>query len=269
MGLACLVALTAQAASAINTQEIAKMSDETECCAVFELRQYALKPGQRDVLIDIFDREFVESQEAAGMRVLGQFRDDLAPDRFVWIRAFRDMTTRREGLTSFYSGPVWKAHGRQAASTMVDSDDVVLLRPLERPSGLEKPTSLRPPAGASALPQSIVVATIYRLAAGAERDFSAFFREAISPALRDCGIVPLATFETETESNDYPQLPVRVDARVFVWFALFGSVEAHDMAMAKLSQSPAWAKVESIQQRYLASPREQLRLRPTARSLLH
>jgi hypothetical protein len=26
---------------------------------VVELRQYALRPGQRDVLIDLFDREFV------------------------------------------------------------------------------------------------------------------------------------------------------------------------------------------------------------------
>jgi hypothetical protein len=28
-------------------------------------RQYTLRPGQRDVLIGLFDREFVESQEAA------------------------------------------------------------------------------------------------------------------------------------------------------------------------------------------------------------
>jgi hypothetical protein len=34
---------------------------------IVELRQYTLRPGQRDVLIDLFDREFVESQEAAGL----------------------------------------------------------------------------------------------------------------------------------------------------------------------------------------------------------
>src|SRR6185436_19195944 len=42
---------------------------------VVELRQYTLHPGMRDVLIDLFDREFVETQEALGMTVLGQFRD--------------------------------------------------------------------------------------------------------------------------------------------------------------------------------------------------
>ena len=42
---------------------------------VVELRQYTLRPGQRDVLIDLFDREFIESQEAEGMAIVGQFRD--------------------------------------------------------------------------------------------------------------------------------------------------------------------------------------------------
>ena len=55
---------------------------------VVELRQYTLRPGQRDVLIGLFDREFVESQEAAGMAIVGQFRDLDDPDRFVWIRGF-------------------------------------------------------------------------------------------------------------------------------------------------------------------------------------
>jgi hypothetical protein len=39
---------------------------------VVELRQYTLRPGQRDVLIALFDREFVESQEAEGMAALSR-----------------------------------------------------------------------------------------------------------------------------------------------------------------------------------------------------
>jgi hypothetical protein len=68
------------------------------CCAVVELRQYALKPGQRDVLIDFFDRQFIESQEADGMAIVGQFRDRHRPDRFVWIRGFADMQRRHAAL---------------------------------------------------------------------------------------------------------------------------------------------------------------------------
>src|SRR5687767_14085568 len=61
------------------------------CCPVVELRQYTLHPGQRDVLIELFEREFVETQEAEGMRIVGQFRDLDNPDRFVWLRGFPDM----------------------------------------------------------------------------------------------------------------------------------------------------------------------------------
>jgi hypothetical protein len=42
---------------------------------IVELRQYTLYPGQRDVLIDLFEREFVEHQEELGIRAIGQFRD--------------------------------------------------------------------------------------------------------------------------------------------------------------------------------------------------
>jgi hypothetical protein len=31
-----------------------------KCCAVLDLRQYTLHPGQRDTLIGIFDEAFVE-----------------------------------------------------------------------------------------------------------------------------------------------------------------------------------------------------------------
>jgi hypothetical protein len=33
------------------------------CCPVVELRQYTLKPAQRDVLIELFEREFIEKMD--------------------------------------------------------------------------------------------------------------------------------------------------------------------------------------------------------------
>jgi hypothetical protein len=76
---------------------------------IIELRQYTLHTGQRDVLIDLFDREFVESQEALGIEVVGQFRDLDDPNRFVWLRSFLTMPDRAKALAAFYGGPVWKA----------------------------------------------------------------------------------------------------------------------------------------------------------------
>src|SRR5207253_4606951 len=74
------------------------------CCPIVELRQYTLHPGQRDVLIDLFDREFVESQEALEIKVIGQFRDLDNPNRFVWLRGFRDMPSRAQALKERRAG---------------------------------------------------------------------------------------------------------------------------------------------------------------------
>ncbi|MES2581520.1 MAG: NIPSNAP family protein [Pseudomonadota bacterium] len=95
--------------------------------AVIELRQYTLHPGQRDVLIDLFERAFVAPQEALGLRVVGTFRDLDDADRFVWLRGFADQAMRPKALAAFYDGPVWARHRAAANATMVDSDNVLLL----------------------------------------------------------------------------------------------------------------------------------------------
>ena len=109
--------------------EIPEAGPEQTCCPIVEFRQYTLHRGKRDVLIDLFDREFIEPQEALGMKIIGQFRDVDNRNRFVWLRGFRDMASRAQALQDFYGGPVWKAHREAANATMVDSDNVLLLRP--------------------------------------------------------------------------------------------------------------------------------------------
>ena len=94
---------------------------------IFELRRYRLLPERRERLIRLFDREFVEPQEALGIRVDGEFRDLGDPDCFVWVRSFKNMEARTDALASFYSGPVWKEHGPAANATMLNSDNVLLL----------------------------------------------------------------------------------------------------------------------------------------------
>jgi hypothetical protein len=121
---------------------------------IVELRQYTLHPGRRDDLIELFDREFVETQEAAGLAVLGQFRDLRDPDRFVWLRGFTDMPSRAAALSRFYGGPVWAAHRDAANATMIDSDDVLLLRPLDGGFPL-------PPSRGTELPQSRFLAALH------------------------------------------------------------------------------------------------------------
>ena len=89
----------------------------------------AKPPASRDEYREYVRREFVETQEEAGMTVIGTFCDADNPDRFVWLREFPDMASRSRSLAAFYGGPVWKAHREAANATMLDSDNVLLLRP--------------------------------------------------------------------------------------------------------------------------------------------
>jgi quinol monooxygenase YgiN len=240
------------------------------CCPIVELRQYTLHPGQRDVLIDLFDREFVESQEAVGMSVLGQFRKLDDPDLFVWLRGFPDMLSRAQALGAFYGGPVWKAHSRVANATMIDSDNVLLLHPARPTSGFSLEGSIRPPPGADAVQQGLVVATIYHFDAPVGDDFLDFFERDVAPALADSGVAILAYFVTEESANTFPALPVRENEHVFVWFALFQDEAAYEQHLAVLPRSRHRRDdiTESLARR-LKRPPEILKLSPTARSLLH
>lgn len=235
--------------------------------AVVELRQYTLKPGTRDAMIALFDREFVETQEAEGIAVLGQFRDLDDPERFVWLRGFPDMAARAASLTAFYDGPVWAAHRDAARATMVDTDDVLLLRPAAPGTGLAAGRP-RPPAGAKALPQTLVTATIFHLDAPAEDGFLDFHDRVVDPALRAAGAPALATLVTETAANTYPRLPVRAGERVLVRLAAFLDRAAYDRHLAALSRSPAWRLASAGLEAVLSRPAETLRLAPTARSAI-
>jgi hypothetical protein len=196
---------------------------------IVELRRYALREERRDELIDLFDREFVETQEQLGMAVLGQFRDLDRPDRFVWLRGFTDMQSRRAGLTAFYTGPVWAKHGPAANATMLDSDDVLLLREVVAVPVFDRGT---------ADPESVLHATIWYWAGP--------FPDPTNPT--QGAMDTLAVLRTEYAVNDFPGLPVREEEHALVW----------------LTRSPLQAEVPGE-----VVKTEHLRLRPTRRSTLH
>jgi hypothetical protein len=233
---------------------------------IIELRQYTLRPAARDVLIDLFEAQFVESQEDVGMKIVATFRDLDRPDRFVWIRAFHDMPSRAEALNSFYSGPVWKAHGKAAAATMIDSTNVLLLRVTRPQSGFAL-TGTRPPQGATTEPRALIVANVYSFERVVAAPFIEFFEHSVAPELNAAGIPVLATYITETAANNYPPLPIRTD-RVFVWFTRVTDRADYDSRMTSLRSSASWNSVAERLRSQLKSAPDVLLLQPTPRSLL-
>ncbi|MER9882669.1 NIPSNAP family protein [Mesorhizobium sp. M0118] len=241
---------------------------------VVELRQYTLKPGRRETLIGIFDNQLIEGQETAGMTIIGQFRDLDRPDMFVWLRGFDGMEARKNALTAFYDGPVWAAWRDAANATMIDSDDVLLLKPAWPGAGLDLSGSQRLPQADLEIPsagsdlQAIVVIRIHHLQPGLEARFARDFQTGALPVLAALGARPLAAFVTEHAENSFPRLPVRTGENVFISITGFDSTEAHARHEAGLAASPEWQAFEQTAQRQLARPVEVLRLAPTSQSLL-
>ena len=236
---------------------------------IVELRQYTLHPGRRDELIELFDREFVETQEAVGIQVIGQFYDLDDPNRFVWLRGFNDMSAREQSLNAFYSGPIWKAHRDAANATMIDSDNVLLLRLAHPTSGFSFQNGTRPPLGSRAKQDGFMIATIYYFNKPVDSDFIHYFENTIHPVLMETDALLLAYFVTEDSPNTYPRLHVRDGEYVFVWFAGFQGQDAYKRHFTELTQSKLWSQeVSKFLKRWLIRKPEVLKLTPTSRSRL-
>jgi NIPSNAP protein len=232
---------------------------------VVDLRQYTVHPGRRDALVDVFDEAFVEAQEEHGMHIVGQFRDLDDPDRFVWLRGFRDLPARAEALNGFYYGPIWKARGAEANVTMKDSDNALLLQPIALGDGYPVPGGHRPPVGTTEIPLSVVAGAVYHRGSAGD-GFGEYFADQIAPALAGTGAEIVAVFETLVAENNFPQLPLR-DEIVLAWFAVFPSDAAYAEHRRQLAGSATWQNkiLPEIICRSVAPP-QQLHLQPTARS---
>lgn len=236
---------------------------------IVELRMYTLHPGRRDELIRLFERQFIESQEAVGIHLIGQFYDLDDPNRFVWLRGFNDMQARQQSLQAFYGGPVWQAHRDAANATMIDSDNVLLLRPSPGSYGFTFMDTSRPRLGSIAKQDGFVAATIYYFEKPVTSKFIDYFVSTIKPVSMDAGASVIASFVTEDSPNTFPQLPVRDGEHTFVWFAGFCDSESYKCFLAQLRESQRWkTDVERTLKKHLLVKPEILRLTPTPRSRL-
>ena len=231
--------------------------------AVVELRQYTLHRGQRDALIELFEREFIEPQERTGMEIIGLFRERNDPDLFVWLRGFPTIEARRDALEAFYTSTTWATHRDAANATMIDSDNVLLLRPAWGGSGFNSSTTQHQRPS-----ELLYVASVYALDALPERGFLEYIHHELLPLAVAAGAASVAEMVTEPSPNTFPRLPVREGEQVFVWFARFPSATAYEHYCTQLEQSKAWRSVVDQLDRWNVTLAQVLELIPTRRSAL-
>lgn len=188
---------------------------------VVELRRYVTVPGKRDDLIALFEREFIEPQERCGTVPVGQYRDPAEPDRFIWLRGFPSYRGRGTALECFYTSDIWRANRAAANATLVDNDDVLLLKPAREDSGIDTAGLTRAPRN------SLVAISVEMLDAPAGEAYVARFESEILPQLRQ-NAKRVAYLVTDPRPNEFPALPVRENEWAFVALGICANHDAAD-----------------------------------------
>jgi hypothetical protein len=186
---------------------------------VIELRRYTIKAGERQNFADYFESFFPEAFEQIGAIAFGQFLERSDSSRFTWLRGFHTLDDRAAVNGAFYDGPLWKEHRATMNGILDDSDNVLLLRPLEPGGGipvLPAVDPVRQPRGA----RGVVAAQIFAVKAGAvdafAREVQGTFAGYLGAGAREAGL--LATLDVP---NNFPRLPIRTDGPFLVWLGIF------------------------------------------------
>lgn len=187
----------------------------------------------------------------------------------MWLRGFADMASRADSLGTFYGGAAWQAHREQANATMVDSDDVLLLRPLDCGEHLRAALQHRPPVEAAPAADGIFTLTVCPLRAPPDATLAPAFDRCVRAGWRSAGGELLATWVTEPAPNNFPRLPVREGEPVIAWLTRFDDDAAQrrhagPMAASGCLEHPEWRALlsgEPVQRRLVPTSRSALRRR--------
>lgn len=230
--------------------------------SVIELRRYTLVEGAAKRFSRSFETWFPEAFQQLGALVLGHFFERGAVERFTWLRGYPDMAARAAVNTAFYDGPVWREHKATLNQWILDSDDVLLLRPLNEGSAIPAIASVDPVAepdgaGGIAVLQILPVleGQLIECAQAADPWFASYQGRGVAEA----GI--LATLD---EANNFPRHPIRTDGTYLVWMGVLRDQQALDQLQPAFDAGAA----AMLRSGLLTGPPELLVLDPGQRSRL-
>src|SRR5580704_9363764 len=209
-----MVAQTVQFTTNSSIEPLARLSN----FQVLEFRRYTIKEGEREHFAQYFDTYFPEALQQLGTIVAGDFFERKNSSGFTWIRGFHTLEDRAVVNAQFYAGSVWKEHKKTMNDLIVDSDNVMLLRPLSPERGIPILPAVDPTVEANGA-QGIVVAEIFAVKADSVEAF-AKAAEPTFASYQAAGVREAGVLVTLDVPNNYPQLPIRTDGPFLVWLGV-------------------------------------------------
>lgn len=217
--IACLLAVTPAAHLEQHMETVSHLQEFD----VIELRRYTIRAGERENFARYFETFFPEAFQQLGAIAFGEGFERAKTDHFTWLRGFRDMPARKDVNTAFYYGPLWREHRNTLNGLMLDSDNVLLLKPATADYRIPVLPAVDPVRETSGATGHIVM-QIFKPAG----DVDAFIQktESAAAAYRDIGLRDAGLLVSLDGPNNFPQLPVREDGPCVVWL---GVVRDDDM----------------------------------------
>src|SRR5262245_7643080 len=207
-------AQTAQNSGNKATDRVKQLKD----FQVIEFRRYTVKEGEREHFAEYFESYFPEAFQQMGAIAFGQFFERKNPVGFTWMRGFKNTDARAVINAGFYYGPLWREHAFTMNSLMVDSGNVLLLRPLSPERGVTVLPSVDPVTEVKGA-QGVVVAQIFAVKADSVDAFAQQAEGAFA-GYRAAGAREAGVMVTLDARNNFPQLPVRTDGPDLVWLGV-------------------------------------------------
>jgi hypothetical protein len=111
-----------------------------------ELREYRVRPGQRDAFVRVMDEMVIPFQRSKGMIIVGSYVSLEEEDLYVWLRRFESEEQRKKLYDDVYGDSYWKNEIKTALGDML-LKDTVKVRLLEAtPGSFEVSSAGKPPA---------------------------------------------------------------------------------------------------------------------------
>jgi hypothetical protein len=99
----------------------------------FELRQYHIRPGQRENWVKCMEEEIIPFQVKMGMVILGSFVGEEDQSVYVWIRRFENEPERKRLYDAVYQSDYWKNDISPRVGAMIDREKIVVTRLVATP----------------------------------------------------------------------------------------------------------------------------------------
>ena len=96
--------------------------------ALYELRQYHVRPGNMEAWLKLMEGEIIPFQVSKGVVISGSFRGETDETIYIWMRRFESEEERERLCKAIYESDFWKNVIRPKVTELIDREAAIVTR---------------------------------------------------------------------------------------------------------------------------------------------